>query len=57
MQRYVVKLLRYKDCEVFIIHLSAECAGEAYSKALNFLYTAYGIYCYYLVSLKKEWEI
>ena len=56
MQRYVVKLLRYKDCEGFIVHLSAECAVEAYSKALNFLYTAYGIYCCYLVSLSKESE-
>lgn len=56
MQRYRVKLLRYKDCEDFIVYVSADCVGCAYWKALNFLYTAYGIYCYYLVSLSKESE-
>ena len=56
MQRYIVKLLRYKDCKEYIVHVGAACDGEAYSKALNFLYTAYGIYCYYLIYIKKEWE-
>lgn len=56
MQRYIVKLLRYKDCKEYIIHVSAACDGEAYIKARNFLFLAYGIACYYLIYIKKEWE-
>lgn len=56
MQRYIVKLLRYKDCKEYIIHVSAVCDGEAYIKARNFLFLAYGIACYYLIYIKKEWE-
>lgn len=54
MQRYRVKLLRYKSLESFVIYLSAACDSEAYIKARNFLLSAYGFACYYLIYIKKE---
>lgn len=54
MQRYIVKLLRYKDCEEYIVYLSADCISCAYYKAYWFIQNAYGIGTYYLISVYQE---
>lgn len=55
MQRYRVKLLRYKDLKSFVIYLSADCISCAYYKANEFIQNAYGIGTYYLLSVEKEY--
>ena len=51
VKRYRVELIRSSDAKNFTIYLSADCKGNAYFKALSFLYEAYGTYNYLLVSI------
>nr|DAJ94282.1 MAG TPA: hypothetical protein [Caudoviricetes sp.] len=51
MKRYRIEFIRNKDAKNFTIYLSADCKGNAYLKALSFLYEAYGRYNYFLVSI------
>ena len=55
MQRYIVKLIRYKDLKSFVIYLSADCISGAYYKAYWFIQNAYGIGTYYLLSVEQEY--
>lgn len=51
VRRYRTELIRSTDAKNFTIYLSADSKGNAYLKALSFLYEAYGTYNYFLVSI------
>ena len=54
MKRYCVKMLRCKDNKFYVVYLSADCVSCAYHKAKEFMYNAYGIGTYYLISVIEE---
>lgn len=47
-------MLRCKDNKFYVVYLSADCVSCAYHKAKEFMYNAYGIGTYYLISVIEE---
>ena len=57
MKRYKVKFCACNKRNIYVVYVSARSATNAYEKAFDFLYKAYGeiiYYCYFCTSVERE---
>lgn len=57
MNRYKVKFCACNKSNIYVVYVSARSEINAYDKAFDFLYKAYGeiiSFCYFCISVERE---